>query len=296
MKAFITSRVIKITIILAFLFTIINGSFSQMNWSEPQLFFQSEGNNTNPDLRYFWIPDKLFITWENSFDDFSTAIYLKDLSLPGEEIPVISDENIHYRNPMLFNVPYSSGNDTAFYLFYETDLNGNQDIYYFKYLLGGTFIGPFPFYQTSNDETGFDFSGINEAVWTSGGTLFYSKFDNQTWNFTEPLPIDTGECTNPKIGCSDYIFWEKHSGSSPGIYTSIRTYPSSWQIPQIIFPGNSVTNLSIDPSDGEGSFATWSAFDGLDWKLYFYGLYLNEIIEINLVRSSPFRPVNYCFF
>ena len=154
------SQLLLTSLMVAFLFVSqICNIYAQEEWTEPFPLTDSLANNTNPDIRLFFVngQEKLFMVWEKSIDSASTSIYMKNIIGSEDEIEVLSDDSIHYTHPKIFPV-YGNYviNDTNFFLFYEIGQSGNSDIYYLIYTSDGNFSEPVPFSVSPNEDHELD--------------------------------------------------------------------------------------------------------------------------------------------
>jgi hypothetical protein len=264
----------------------------QLGWSAPQPFTTSQSKNANPDMKYLWNQNQLFLVWERSYNPNSTSVYMRDVLGSDPEIEVLADENIHYTNPVIFPVNPYMGSDTLFFLFYETESAGVNGIFYLSYLTSGSFTGPASFFQTGQGETGFDCNNNQEMVWISDDKLYSGLYDPQFSTFSNPIMIDTGGCSNPKMG-NWVIFWEKESANGNHIYKSTMTTPNNWSAPVPVYTTAACANLSKDGFDEMGALFTWSVFQDPDWKIM---VYTSDLQTLTPTGDAPFQPTVTSFW
>jgi hypothetical protein len=264
----------------------------QFEWSTPQPITTSQSNNANPDMKYLWSQNQLFIVWERSENTGSTAIYMKDILGSVPEMEVLADDNLHYTNPVIFPLNPNMGSDTLFFLFYETEYTGVNGIYYLSYMNNGSFSGPYPFFQTGQGETGFDCNHYHGMAWISDGNLWSVEYDPLLATFSNPVMIDSTGCSNPKLGIG-VIFWEKESATGNHIYSSTTTTPNTWSAPVPVCTLAACTNLSKDGYSEMGALFTWSVFQDPDWKIMVYG---SDIQTLTPTRDTPFQPTVTSFW
>ena len=245
---------------------------SQYMWSTPQPITDSMADNRNAmvaEIQFNGTFDQ-FVFWERSNDLSATAIYYKRLYEVEEPVALLETPGVHYRNVQVIST-YWYNSDTNFYLFYESDQNGNFDIYYLVYTPLG-FGDPVLFAGTPEDDTHFRCSPGGGMVWLEGDQVRYSEL--QWWNppihFTDPVTVDSADCTDPVIEKGDYgyVAWLKSVDGNEHIYYS-QFWGSSWTEPQLLYDIG--TNYSLRFS----SFAcSWDIFGGvLVWDNIFEGVH-----------------------
>ena len=218
-------------LVFCFLIFAISYIYADSNWSVPVSVSDATTDNTNCTTGFFdfngdYSPDSLFMFWEKSSAANSTAIYYRDLYSMSEPKLVLSQQNVHFTHPQIMK---SAQNDTLFYLFYETDQNGNKDIYFLKYMKDGKFSTPSPFRTTANDDKNI-FTTSFAIVWIEDDDLYYSEFDYYNY-FSAPLLIDENGCANPVLHESGYMAWEKSIQGQSDIYYS-EYANGGWQPPR----------------------------------------------------------------
>jgi hypothetical protein len=257
-------------------------SQSFYEWEEKFPLTDSVSDNTNPYLRLIYSQtagEMMIFTWEKSMDANSTAIYYQDILSGAEPQIVVSDPGVHYRNPFLVETGYT---DTLFYLFYESDQAGNNDIYYMKYSEDGQLTGPFPFANTAGDETelidgyeaGFNsFKNgryvMNKLAWTENGKLITCDMESEGSQilFTEPVMLDAGNCSDPVLSYYGPVYYIREDESGRFIYYVPIEYPSgNWGEPVLFFDGGNCYNLEQDKV--MAAFLTWSADSNAVFRNY----------------------------
>lgn len=263
------------SITFLFLFLIIRTGYSQNFWEwEGKIpLTDSVSDNTNAHLaliQYVAQP-MMNMVWENSTDENSTSILYRNLLNPSEPQVVASEPGIHFTHPKTLIVAYDSSED-YFYVFYQSDQDGNQDIYYMKYGTDGQFTGPFAFATGEGDQENlttinFGYYAIEEQdryivstlAWTSNGQLMVSDLEKNgdEISFSEPVVIDSGICFNPLIA-SDMIYYIRENDEGRFIYYVYRQYPSyEWSDPATYFNESNCYNLSGD--NVSDMYMAWSA-------------------------------------
>lgn len=284
------------TFTLAILFTLFLFNFPLIaqypySWTEPASLTDSLSNNCNPDIKRIYEngQEKLFMVWEKSTDSLSTAIYMKDIAGSNTEIEVLSDPNIHYTHPKIFSFNhYSSTYDTLFCLFYETNQSGNQDLYYLIYTSDGNFSAPQEFFNSGADDHAFDCNSNYEVVWLSDEEVYYSNYNSLLFGFDSPVSIDEGECFNPKIDYSYYIYWEKKAEDESHIYRSAKEGLNLWSAPILVYDSGYAANLNKDVM--EFGLMTWGALIDSSWKVLVSTTWSGDIFEYDFESDEEIDP------
>ena len=263
------------------------------DWEDKIPLTDSVSDNTNPDLVHIFSQmngEMVAMAWEKSTDDTTTAIYFRDLLDPSTEQEVISIPGVNFKHPKILSL--YDNNTSLFYLFFESDQNGNRDLYYMKYGVDGQFTGPFAFMTGEADE--YDLNPANEDMWflTKDGRYAFSvlawisngdlyncdvEFVEDTIGFTAPLLLDTGSCYEPVVANQDLIFYLKENNDSSFIYSVSKVWPTyEWGSPEVFFDEGDCFNLAGDQvtpqyltwsSDSSGIFRNhialeWAPYDG----------------------------------
>ncbi|MCX6251098.1 MAG: T9SS type A sorting domain-containing protein [Bacteroidetes bacterium] len=195
------------TLLLSCLLSLI--SYGQdWQWSVPIPVSDSVNDNRNATLSDLLIfngfGSPLYMCWERSGDASSTALMGRCLQPMAAPFVIASLPNVHFRNPKILK--YLDG-DTLFSVYFETDMNGNWDIYRINYLNGGIVSPMIPVLTTSDDETSFSADGTPpyaSVIWLKNGNVMAQETGYS------PSELATGGCSNPLIISGD-AFWLKDS-------------------------------------------------------------------------------------
>ncbi len=238
-------------------------------WSDPVPITDSLTDNRNVTLstfqEFYNIYDTLYACWEKSTDTLSTALYWRSLIPLGAPHILLSQPNVHFKNPRIYK--YHTG-DTAFGVYFQTDMNGNWDIYYVCCLRNGNVSPMIPVRTTSQDETNYfsDLSdeGLQEMVWEQNGRILYKRSD------TDTIQFDKNNCSRPLIG-NDHIFWTKNNAGTSTVYFSKRDYFTGvWSAPTAVIGGLQYEHLSIG-NDTHGGMTSgdlvFESKQGTFWRL-----------------------------
>lgn len=238
-------------------------------WSDPVPITDSLTDNRNVTLSTFQgmynMGDTLYACWEKSTDTLSTALYCRCLLPLGDPFLLLSQPNVHFKNPKIYQ--YHSG-DTLFGVYFQTNMNGNWDIYYVCYLRNGTVSPMIPVRTSGQDETNY-FSDISqesltEMVWEQNGRILYKRSN------TDTIQFDQNDCHKPLIG-NNHIFWTKNNAGNVTIYFSQRDFFTGiWGASVLVIGGVPYENLSIG-NDTHGSMVNgdlvFEQKEGSHWRL-----------------------------
>ncbi len=280
-KAFIFILQVGIIFIV---FLNINETKGQQFWEwdikRPLTDSVSDNNNLDMLHQFNGNQEMLNLVWENSPDPSSTAIFYHDLLSTDEPQALVSSPGVHFTHPKLLRI---EGIDFLFYVLYQSDQNGSQDIFYLKYSVDRQFSGPFPFAAGEGDEMGlaigndsyYNLSMGNKYIrsvlaWINDGTLLSCNLEENggAYSFSEPVTIDTGNCSNAVVVNNYMIYYIRNNELGRFIFVVYMEDPA-WSEPYIYFNGGDCYNLSQDKV--EPRFLTWSADSN--------GVYRNFIAE-----------------
>jgi hypothetical protein len=269
-------------------FLFIN--FSEINsqdfweWEDKIPLTDSLSDNTNPNLVY-WYSEKLDemmnVVWEKTVDENTTAIYYRDLVSAEEPVEVVSIPGVHFTHPVIMKMDHT---DTLFYVFYQGDQDGSQDIYYSIFTDDGQFSQPvqFPYNFNESDEEYFTIGNDsywdrlkdskyvqNVIAWVSDGALLTCNFEKNgdTYSFSQPDTVDLGICSDPVIVNDQTIFYIKDNVPGRYIYTVHKQYPAyEWSEPSLYFDQGNCYNLAED--NVEPRLITWSSDSNFVFRNY----------------------------
>lgn len=260
-----TNHIMKnFTLFFVIYISIISSGYSQSAvWTDPVAVTDSLTNNVNinlPDMFGSNSDTAIYSVWEKTIDTHTTAIYGRNLITMGEPFVILSQPNVQFRHPVIRN--WISG-DTVLLVLYETNMNGNWDIYYSKYLKNGTVSPPVPVCNSAENEMNFKFHDSFGIVWEQNGAIMFKNF--VIGGFPSPVitvTIDQGNCHNPVLSYN-YCAWQKVVGTDTTIMQAQYNYSgSSWYSPLLVAQGIN-KNLSVGP--GDDSYLTWQAKEGGKW-------------------------------
>lgn len=251
---------------------------SQPMWSHPQLLTNSLYDNTNGhivciDYEGLSIQDSVFLFWEQSINDSSTAICFREISSMSEPKTILAQDGVHFKNPQAMK--YTLEADTIFFLFYETNQNGTSDIYYLKYLEDDTYGGPNPYLLSEDDAENLNISH-RSIVWEQSGQIFFSayKFWDSKYQFTQPQLISYGNCSKPDIYADEIIAWLQDST----IYFSRwNRSEKKWSNPDKLYGTGENRNLTISKQNFGDPVLAWQNRIDTTWNIFTYNVSEEEI-------------------
>jgi len=282
-------------IIISLLITVSAHSQGFWEWTDPAPLSDSLTDNINPFLYYNGT--SFYMVWEKPVNSQTTTIWFRNITDQDPDIELLNTQNVHYKNPKILGFMYSS----TFYLFYETNEIGNDDIYYIYYDETGTFSEPVAFANTSLNENHFfpdhdTYYGRENLgmVWLENNSVYYCYLSGK--EFSNPILIDSANCENPKITAhGGIIVWEKQTSFNRSISYSSKS-GNVWSEPLIAYDEYKSQNLKCDKIDR--SLFTWTIHSDSVWKIAvaqcFGGPFNIEIHEIS--SADPFSPAVTFYF
>jgi len=199
-------------LLILFTLLVISGQ-SQETWGPPYPLTDSLTDNVNATLSIvpgeIIQPDTLYMLWERSSDTLSTAIYARNLTTMGGPFVVAAQLNAHFKHPRVFR---RGTGDTLFYFSYETDMNGNWDIYYSVLMKDASVLGPFPFIRSPQNEKNLNFGDPQSFSWEKEGKV-YARND-----ISDTVLLGSDSCMNPVQGSINYVGYEMYTGTNRGVF------------------------------------------------------------------------------
>jgi hypothetical protein len=210
------------------------------------------------------------------------------------EVPFVlaSQPGVQFTHPVIGQI--GSG-DTLLYVFYQTNLNGNWDIYYLKYLTNGTISAPVPVRTTAADQINFHFAQNNGAVWEENGAIVFGRI---TLPGTYPpgngdtIVLEQGDCHNPVFN-GWYCAWEKNIGSDTLIhYSAYNSYTMQWEGPYELASPGSNTHLAFDAGLISSTRLMWQTREGALYRVKYCDLNSPSLINemTNFLGYNDIEP------
>lgn len=301
----------KTIVSILLLISITIGAQAQnfWEWSEPEPLTDSLTDNRNAFLFNAYVKGeyKLCMLWEKAENSLSTEIWWNFFGdgIPPERI-MTSFPDVQFKHPKAITYPYSPNADSTFYIFYETNQVGNNDIYYMIYRSDGSLTLPQPLANNSADESQLTvfrqfFSDtypieLGPMVWIRGSELWgCSLIDDGGQYFTEELLIDSAICSNPSYGEPMFtgdgagVLYERTDTSGTFLYKVDYLGDGEWGSPELYYDSLQSRNPT---RTGEYGDACWSVLDDTVWRVakedhYWFG---DTLIIDSLSKEEPFDP------
>jgi len=255
------------------------------DWEAPMPVTDDESFNRNANMITYKNDALLF--WEKSFDANSTAIYMRNLTDMDDEMAVLSQEGVYFRNPQLMRI-----GDDSFYLFYETNASGSFDIFYTIYSQG-VFEEPQLLHASDYDDSNLRVTEI-EMVWENNHQIYFSSvaYDGGFY-FTDPVMVSEGECTNPVLAYHT-VYYERIIDELSAIYVSVYDEVNNeWDSPLEFYSIGDNTSLRMVSSSEYGweySVLLWESYEDDHWQLKAYASNSQEIEDLPLSGLSKMTP------
>lgn len=264
---------------------------STEEWSLPFSITDSLTDNHNPGIVTYdeGYRSAGMVFWERVINDSTTAIWMRNLTYMTPEEEVFHIEGAHFRNlhfQSMSGTPYPP--DTLIYIFFESNMNGDYDIFLSKYYEGGGFTAPVMIIGGEGDQMSMDWSGYH-ICWQADGKIKVAEYMGGN-SFTDPIVIDSLNCMNPCLS-DGRIAYEKIINDSSKVYYSSSDYTTGWSEPENLFDQGHNTSLSFVSSNPPYSYGDliWENNDGLEWTI-FGASYDLEIEEMEISNSEQMNP------
>ncbi|MBK7028335.1 MAG: hypothetical protein IPH45_03610 [Bacteroidales bacterium] len=201
-------------------------------WLPQQALTDSSADNTNPCLvsykDNFW-DDQILIFWERSTDSSSTSLYYRGIEdgILTEPIELLSAPGVHFRHPLYMIPDYQPIQDTAFILFYESDISGQKGIYYMKYNLNGNFSAPQELSMLPGDDLNLCISNSwgKYVTWENQGKILVSNLNVSNLSFYPPEVLVDANGSDP-AGTEGNLLYLDTPDDSSNVYYFEREYQS----------------------------------------------------------------------
>ena len=279
----------KLLLIIYICSGLIGQIFSQPanNWSEPFAITDSLSYNSSPNL----LRGSGELFYEKKFDSLShSSIYYQYIG--GEEIAVLSNDSINYRNPLPIEVDYN------YFLLYESDQNGNYDIYALEYFGIGSFGDTIQLTSAQYDENSLRVSynswGSHFATWIANGNVYVANISDYSGDlsFENITIVDTGQCSNP-VCAYNIVYWQRFENNESHIFKA-EYNNNNWSAPQAVYVNGDNVDLSM-------TRVLWDEFDepSVIWEnsgqIMYYNTYNEEVDTIGLNGiDSAFQASSFC--
>jgi hypothetical protein len=188
----------------------LGGNAQDPFWPAAMAVTDSATDNLNAVVVQSDYEDLMF--WERHVDADNSVICMKDLyaiPLPEAEV-LLSQPMTKLTHPVMFNTSYF---EPGFFLFYETNEAGNQDIKYIKRNPDGTFAEPATLVAADGDDVNLTADNWGRVAWENGGKVMLAGYSYAADAFTTPMVVDDGEAYSPIFYNDGYqLAWLKRDG------------------------------------------------------------------------------------
>ena len=274
------------------------------NWSDAVSLTDSVTDNTNPVIGTIYFPDfDFYMFWEKSTEPSSTAIYYQKFYNEDSPHVFMATEGVHYSNPHMVNTKHYPSNDSLFYVFYESDEEGYNNIYYRIYNEDG-FTGPQALTGSTEEKTNMLCNRYGRIVWMEQNRIMHARLDVNSYIIDEPVMIDSGNCSSPAVIEWDaewgddvsVVAWIKEVNDSSRIMIREYSMQNGWLDPEVVFTGPQCLNLSYCTGIGSPEVLTWDYFDNTSWRIVFYDNWGDQEFITEFDQQNPFYPKFYSGF
>jgi len=251
--------------------------FSQYNqWSYPVMLTDSLTINQNAEYEHLLNNglEMPVLFYEKTLDTSTTAIYMKPNIWDTVHLEILSEAGVCFKNPQVLKFSYYWENrspDTLFYLFYETNRNGNWDIYYLKYhFMDGFSTPPVALLTSEKDEFNLYSNSLEALVYQVNDSIYFQHYNYQSCSFTEPQFIAGGNCCFPLIDYyQEFIAWQKgEEGHYTIEYSHFNYITLEWDNPALLTASGNNINLNI--SNVDAPVLTWEKQTDTVASIYTY--------------------------
>jgi FlgD Ig-like domain len=271
---------------------------SQNIWGPPFPLTDSLTDNVNATLSIvpgeFFQPDTLYMLWERSSEPFSTGIYARNLTTMAGSFMVAALLNVHFKHPRVFR---RGTGDTLFYFSYETDMNGNWDLYYSILMKNEVALGPYPFIRSSLNERSLNFGEPQTFSWEKEGSIYVKNVTGDT------VFLASDSCVNPVQASEAYVAYEMATGSNLGVfYSKYNDVSQLWSGPFPLDVYGSNTHLtfgndsySASHNGGGYSYIFWQHKNGPYWIVKGFDISMTQYCSFNNFPACNNISPSFCY-
>ncbi len=199
----------RICFVFIFMLFSLQGFSQAFIWHDPipisdSLFDNANacmyaGSSMNWDVQEYSYPT--LVVWEHHDDSNTTSIWARDVVYLDDPFVVLSEPGVYFRNPQ--RIPM---NDMLVNMVYETNLNGNWDIYGMLMWEDSTSYDPWPVCSTPEDEINVHWSNL-VLSWQCNDAIYIGFYNPAPFPLPEEVTtIDSGNCSNPS-NTDQYCAW-----------------------------------------------------------------------------------------
>lgn len=203
------------------------------DWSDPVPLTDSSSFNANPVTLVFETVTYLFYE-KKLTEDGPVKIYYRDIKNMGDEMELLGDEVYSFRNPVIIGSYYPNPD---YCLLYESDLEGNFDIYALPFdefmEFGDTYQLTFSVYDDNNVSHSNDYGYTS---WDMNGHIMAASLviESDTVFLQNTTSIDSPGAFDPQC-CAFRITYSKLEGDSISLYYCDWNFSQAqWSDPVVI--------------------------------------------------------------
>lgn len=274
-------------------------------FSNPVALSDSVSDNTNAVIAW------PFMFWERATGKSATEIYFRNLDVMDDPQPVFQDSGFHYRNPRalaLYEEPLNC-------LFYESDKNGDWDIFYRTYDGQGNFSDEFSFFPAASNDvhlriTTDTYEATEGLVWESDGTIMFTTIGNDQGQpvFTPPVSFGEGGFS-PEIGRGTYVpdfvvCWLEYNQQESAVLMMSKSidYGITWDVPVELYTAQEISSIVFSNPFWEGYYISL-CFETMDYgtwtpRLCTFEEQVFQLYELDLgvVQQESYSPVYFNYW
>ena len=272
-------------------------------WKPPQAVSDSISVNKNAVIKFIDYTDGpgYYAFWERSTDSVSSDIFVKNMYSTEDPQAFIDEGDFRYQNPQLINSRFSYPVDSIFYLVYESDINGNKDIFVVS-ASASTISDPVAVTTDINDDLHMRCNNAGSIVWSNEGKIMHASIIDMyssSWYVSEPIVISDSNSYKPVINCAgewypgEYIAWEQPGDSNIAIYYSYRNNPDSlWSLPILLQDTGYNTNLRFNNDfwDIGMSLMVWDSKKNDTIQILGYDFFEDYFYTSEFHQNTSFKP------
>ncbi len=224
-----------------------------------------------------WKSGPVFLVYEKSFDSTATALYWRNLTTRGPQTPLLVAPHVHYRHPKI--LLGWNAQKPAIFLFFETDENGNWDIRFFYFQSLDSLTGPFDLAHSVPPDAHLS-TATDAIVFQRAGAILFSRLSSKNVHFwTEPVVLDSGNCSYPTISgeSGEYCAaWIRQDGGRSKLFYSFRKFNAAWEPPQLLLREGEDFSPGFAKRRNAEPLLCWKNVESDQTRLYVWDYFFNE--------------------
>lgn len=294
----------KLTVLIVLSFTLqVNAQY--FTWEPPVPITDSSTDNTRAIIYQIGSPGGshgMYVIWQKETDSSFSEICYRKIFPAGVQADsvLLSQPGVHFRNPVMMECINTQGIESC--LFYETDQNGDFDIYYFQIDGWGNFSGPFPLATGAGNQQHLSVvhavNSTEPMAWEDDNKVMgcFVIYGSNPLHFTQPVVIDSVGAHDPVVANinSAELYYLKEIGSQSVIYHApAPAWDSIWQSPAVFYGqgDNEALRTGFSIWGDNTVFLAWQSFQQGSWRTLYWDLWENQIDQTDASagtnRTSP---------